>query len=249
MKKFVLSVLALTMLAGCGVGVGPTVTNKVPSFSALSKESFAKLIDMTRYFVKTKFDEADLDKSGFLTREEAMPSGATYVLGQTRLGAFEVIDANQDGKLVFGELATEAVLKDIAQNLHAQLVTLFTSQDRDSDMVLKGAEIPTAYDLNRNGQVTFSEFEEAYATYSLGGAAGQVRYLFAIADGSRDGKLSFEELLAAPWAEPAGGWAAGQKEAQAREYFNRADANHDGLLGLDEVKAAMPSGLALPPVK
>ncbi|HEY9900667.1 MAG TPA: EF-hand domain-containing protein [Pantanalinema sp.] len=250
MKKLVLSALALTMLAGCGVGnAGPMVANKTSSLSALSKESFAKLVDMTRAFVKVKFDEADLDKSAFLSQEEAFPAGTTYVLGQSRLGSFEALDANKDGKLAFGEIATEAVVKDIALSLHGQLVTLFTSLDRDADMVLKGDEIPAGYDLSGNGQVPFSEYEEAYATYVLGGSAGQVRYLFALCDTNRDGKLSFAEMLSAPWGQPVTGWAVGQKEAQAREYFTRADANKDGILSFDEVKAAMPGGVSLPPVK
>ncbi|MBO9542013.1 EF-hand domain-containing protein [bacterium] len=250
MKKFVLSALALTMLAGCGVGgVGPMTANKSSAIGALSKESFAKLVDSTRAFVKVKFDEADLDKSGFLSKDEAMPVGTAYVLGQSRLGAFEVLDADKDGQLAFGEIATDVVVKDIAQNLHVQLVNLFVGLDRDSDMVLKGDEIPPAYDLNGNGQVPFGEYEEAYVTFSMAGTAGQVRYLIALYDTNRDGLLTLTDLRKAPLSEPVGGWAAGQKDAQLREFFKQADTNHDNRLSFDELKAVLPGPLALPAAK
>ncbi|MNX89356.1 hypothetical protein D3C86_1213660 [compost metagenome] len=51
----------------------------------------------------------------------------------------------------------------IAQRLHGQLVQMFNAADRDSDMELRGPEIPPGYDLNKDGRVTFDEYESAYA--------------------------------------------------------------------------------------
>lgn len=163
MKKIVFVSVALMLLAGCGISPSLTATSPATSVSARSKASFNELVNATRTFIRLKFDETDRDNSGFLTVDEAGGSGRSYVLGQETIGTFAEVDANRDGKLSIEELGANAIVMRIAHRLHGQLVQMFTAADRDSDMELRGPEIPPGYDANKDGRVTFDEYESAYA--------------------------------------------------------------------------------------
>jgi hypothetical protein len=150
-------------LAGCAHSPSLTAPSPERPVSARSKASFNDLVGGTRTFLRLKFEATDRDKRGFLTLEEAGGSGRSYVLGQETIGTFAEVDANRDGKLSFAEFGADVIVMRIAHRLHGQLVQMFVAADRDSDMELRGSEIPPGYDLNRDGRVPFEEYESAYA--------------------------------------------------------------------------------------
>jgi hypothetical protein len=167
-KTFFYIPVVLLLVAGCGTA--PTLTTSPASaVSAQSKASFNDLVAGTRTFMRLQFDEADRDKSGFLSATEAGGSGRSYVLGQETLGTFAEVDANRDQKLSFEEFGATPIVMRVAHRLHGQLVQMFTAADRDSDMELRGHEIPPGYDLNKDGRVTFDEYESAYAATAAKG--------------------------------------------------------------------------------
>lgn len=163
MRKLAYLPVALTLLAGCGKA--PALTTPAPAtlVSAQSQASYNDLVAGTRTFLRLKFEETDRDKNGFLTVNEAGGSGNSYVLGQETIGTFAAVDTNHDRQLSFEEFGANAIVSRIAQRLHGQLVQMFAAADRDSDMELRGSEIPPGYDTNRDGRVTFDEYESAYA--------------------------------------------------------------------------------------
>ncbi len=163
MKKLTYLSVAVMLLAGCGVSPAFPTSSASKTVSAQSKASFNTLVDATRTFLRLKFAETDRDKSGFLTIQEAGGEGRSYVLGQEMIGTFAEVDTNRDDKLSLEEFSASPIVMRLAQRLHGQLVQMFAAADRDSDMELRGAEIPPGYDLNRDGRVTFDEYETAYA--------------------------------------------------------------------------------------
>lgn len=156
--------MMITLMLFTACGTSPTLkTSPVMAVSARSKASFNDLVAGTRTFLRLKFDESDRDKSGFLTVNEAGGSGRSYVLGQETIGTFAEVDTHRDGKLSFAEFGSHAIVMRIAHRLHGQLVQMFAAADRDNDMELSGQEIPPGFATNKDGRVTFDEYESAYA--------------------------------------------------------------------------------------
>ena len=65
------------------------------------------------------------------------------------------------------------------------------------------------------------------------------RHLFDLIDGDGNGYLTYEEVVQAPWGEPDGGYAPGQKEARSYRFIIEHDRNGDARLTYTEAKLAL----------
>jgi Ca2+-binding EF-hand superfamily protein len=98
-------ILSLTMLAGCAmaqqapVNPGPSLPPGLRTPSSEIAASGQALRAEAMQKLKKRFEEADLDSSGSLTREEAERAGLGFVVAN-----FDEIDTAKRGKVNFDEV-------------------------------------------------------------------------------------------------------------------------------------------------
>lgn len=122
---------------------------------------------------RIRFDKWDLNPTdGVLTRQEV--SDRNLALPNDLITGFADYDVNRDGRITFEEFLREEVI-EMWMDLYADIVDgEFLIRDRNNNRVLDGAELQelaelfsrwpqlNGGDLNRDGRVSYAEFEDAY---------------------------------------------------------------------------------------
>jgi Ca2+-binding EF-hand superfamily protein len=177
------AVVAASWLAGCGVGLGPVaVKGRAGQVGLSSYQGAAKGV---RAMYLAAFKSADKDENGFLTLQEMMPAMPTQIgLAPTEpakaaKALFDALDLNKDGKIRFREFTSPQVLQAAIATFRHEVGKTFAALDRNGDRVLSEAELAKtpvtieAADRNKDGKLTISEFEDAFAA-TLGQGAEPV---------------------------------------------------------------------------
>ena len=138
---------------------------------------------------------------------------------------FTMMDADGDGRLSYDEVLQapwgEPDGGYAPGEREARAYRFITRNDRNGDRLL-----------------TYSEARSALSALKVD-SDEEARLRFDAIDANRDGRLSYGEVVEAPWAAPEGGYAPGQKEALAYQFIRRYDRDRDGYLVLDEVETAL----------
>jgi Ca2+-binding EF-hand superfamily protein len=176
MKKLLPLVLATTLLAGCGAPALTTARTVSGNVSAQSKAGVEKAV-MGMY--KNLFAKADADKNGYLTVAELPQMIINTVDGSVtdgspddREAAMAVLDVNKNGRVTFNEFASKAQRTQVVEQYRAVMGRLFAQLDTNGDRLLFEKELGNGtltmamVDLNQNGKVTLSEFEDGVAQAS-----------------------------------------------------------------------------------
>lgn len=172
-RKILVAVVMASMLSACGVAMGPTAPKA--RVGAIGAQSYAGAAKGVRAMYLAAFKAADKDESGFLTLQEMMPALPTQV-GQAPTepakaakALFDSLDLNKDGKIRFREFSAPPVLKAAVEVFRHQVGKTFAALDLNGDRVLVEAELAKspitveAGDRNKDGKLTISEFEDAFA--------------------------------------------------------------------------------------
>lgn len=172
-RKFLTAVVAASLLSACGVTAGPAL-NKARS-AAMTAKSYAGAAKGVRAMYLAAFKSADKDENGYLTLQEMMPALPTQV-GQAPTeparaakALFDSLDLNKDGKIRFREFSAPPVLKAAVEVFRHQVGKTFAALDLNGDRVLVEAELAKSAitvdsgDRNKDGKLTISEFEDAFA--------------------------------------------------------------------------------------
>lgn len=169
MRHPLLIALATVMLAGCGTAAHTGVsTANATRLQARSDEGLHQGVLALR---KQRFERLDLNHDEALTPDEASTE-ALYLPGL--ISGFQDYDANGDRKITLTEFLREDVIQYWMDLIRPKIREYFDKVDANRDGVLTGSErqktdlffSPMAQlhggDLNQDGSVTFSEFEDAY---------------------------------------------------------------------------------------
>jgi Ca2+-binding EF-hand superfamily protein len=166
--------------------------------------------------VQKMFARVDLNRDGFITKDEVATSEAAYQARQQQQAPkraaklFERLDANHDGQITLAEVEAAHAARYAATDrqttrtrpVHSRL---FDRADANKDGVITRAEFDAA---RANGGL---HFRQASMHRGFGGR------MFDSADTDRDGRVSLAEA-----------------QQLALQHFDAADLNHDGVLTPDE---------------
>lgn len=170
MKRILPSLLALTLLAGCGVSQAPMARAIKPgAVSSLSKAGAEKGV---RAAFKFSFAALDADKNGSLSLEELpLPEGAPVDPVAARQAELARLDVNKDNKVSLREFSRPELVQPAVQRFRNMVGQTFAQLDANGDRMLSPEEatrLPAAFeevDRNKNGKLTLSEYEDALATF------------------------------------------------------------------------------------
>lgn len=182
MKNKLMAALALTaLLAGCApqlplqtqarlqqFGRSPAAMNPKAPLTLRSDEGLRKGVLELR---KIRFQKWDTNVSGFLTRDEVTDQQMAL---PGVIDGFADYDANSDGKIYLEEFLREDTIAFWMEIIRTKIDVLFDKHDLDHNRVItanENAKLKLFFspwpklnggDLNNDGVVTFSEFEDAY---------------------------------------------------------------------------------------
>ncbi|MEB3328762.1 MAG: EF-hand domain-containing protein [Candidatus Sericytochromatia bacterium] len=172
-RRLIAAVVAAAWLGGCGVGVGPGPAKG--RSGQVGTNSYQGAARGVRAMYLAAFKSADKDENGYLTLQEMMPALPAHIgLAPTEparaaKALFDALDLNKDGKVRFREFTNPQVLQAAIATFRHEVGKTFASLDRNGDRVLIEAELVKtpvtleAADRNRDGKLTISEFEDAFA--------------------------------------------------------------------------------------
>lgn len=170
--------------------------------------------------VEKMFARFDLNRDGFITKDEVATTEAAYQARQQQQAPkraaklFERLDANHDGQITLAEVEAAHAARYAARGeqpkpgrrVHSRL---FARADTNKDGVITRAEFDAA---RTNGAL---QFHRASLSRGFGGRT------FDAADSNKDGRISLDEA-----------------QQLALQHFDTADLNHDGVLTPDERREA-----------
>ena len=170
--------------------------------------------------VEKMFARFDLNRDGFITRDEVATSEAAYQARQQQQAPkraaklFDRLDANHDGQITLAEVEAAHAARYAAQGeqpkstrpVHSRL---FARADVNKDGVITRAEFDAA---PMNGAL---QYHRASLSRGFGGRT------FDAADANKDGRISLDEA-----------------QQLALQHFDADDLNHDGVLTPDERRQA-----------
>lgn len=174
MKYASLSVaLLVSLLAGCGAT--PTATKGINDGTKPTAQSVASVEKAVKAYFQAKFDLLDVDHSGLVTKAEATSVGLDP-------DGFDGYDADGDGILTLEEFAPPHAIEAITTTIRQTAAAEFKRMNRDGDRSLSPEEMAEAValpfalcDANKDGKVTASEFENAFALVATKGTGGQLK--------------------------------------------------------------------------
>lgn len=172
MKKWLLGLVAMGLLSGCGA---PTTAVKATDAESVSAQ--ARTVELQRA-VRRMFElsiaYADQNGDKLISFEEAQFWGMPK-------DAFLAHDVNKDGMLSAAEMATEGIVARYVKHLNDVAATAVLALDRDGDRKLTLAEMSTA-------DLTITP-----AAWQVNPSPAILADAFSVADRNRDGKLTAAE--------------------------------------------------------
>lgn len=167
--RLVCLILGVACLAGCSQTPAPAVNHKLRAgFAARSDAGLrAGVVELRR----VRFKKLDLNQDEQLTRQEASDDALRH---PGIIETFADYDTNGDNHITFAEFLHEGVIQWWMAEIRPRIQRMFTKADENRDGMLKGKELDSiklyfslfpethGADLNRDGVVPFSEFEDAY---------------------------------------------------------------------------------------
>lgn len=176
MKSLLFAGLALTaLMSGCATQNLPQMPNRAAvsqlragNATVRSDEGLRKGVIELR---KVRFQKWDTDVNGYLTRDEVSDQQMALPGVITGFGDY---DANKDGKIYLEEFLREDTITFWMGIIRPKVDELFSKHDLDGNRLItqnENAKIKLFFspwpklkggDLNSDGVITFSEFEDAY---------------------------------------------------------------------------------------
>lgn len=224
---FLGGIMAAVLFAGTSAVAQPASTTSAAGKTAHARHSFfnsdQKRTDVAAH-VERMFKQLDLNRDGFITKDEIAASKAQFDERMTKSAPkraaklFDRLDTNHDGKITREEVEAARAARLAASGKTAKPgrkpagATLFARADANKDGVITRAEFDAA---TANGKITLRHT-------NMRGSA--IVRLFDAADVNKDGRVSLEEAQQA-----------------ALQQFDTADVNHDGILTPDERRQASKS--------
>lgn len=183
MKKLLPAVLALVLLSGCGASQSLTGARTLQP-SQLGAKSKAGAEKGVRAIFKAAFVAADSNKNGYLSLDEmpltppglGAPAEVPADAKAVQKAMMEKLDLNKDNKVGYREFSRPDVLQPVLTIFRYEVGQTFAKLDRNGDRLLTANEFDGSaftlekMDLSKNGKVTLSEFEDAFALTVGGGA-------------------------------------------------------------------------------
>lgn len=182
MQKLLTAAITLTILSGCGTMGAPNAIKRTGAMQAQSAAGVAKGV---RAVFKAAFKATDKDGNAWLSLAEfaaampvapTQPGAAPIALDPAAVQAkFDAFDLNHDKKIRFGEYQTKDGVAEARTVVRYEAGKIFAQLDRNGDRVLVEAELVSpmitmaSADKNKNGKLTASEFEDAFAALLAGG--------------------------------------------------------------------------------
>jgi Ca2+-binding EF-hand superfamily protein len=182
MKKLLSAALAFAMLTGCGVqGLNSAASMTQSQLAAQSK---GKAEAGIRAMFKAAFKAADKKKNGKLTVDEmpgafpvaVLPGQPAPAVSADAKALFAKLDTKKKGYVTYREFCGKENEATVLMMFRNEVGIEFATLDKNGDRVLTAEElVGTPYgamtlDHNKNGKVTESEFENAFAATLAAGS-------------------------------------------------------------------------------
>lgn len=186
MKKLLPAALMLSLLTGCGAN--HLVSASSATSAALAAQSKANVEKNIHAMFRAAFVTADANQDGRLSLAElptnlpmptvpgsdAQPTAAGDP-DAARAAMMNELDVNKDGAVTFREFSRQDAQQAAIVFFRSECARIFTGLDKNGDHALVAGELqgsPYAMDdldLNQNGKITESEFEDGLVKKVGGG--------------------------------------------------------------------------------
>ncbi len=167
------SILATSVLTGCGSQVAPILNDSISTpVQNVTTQSLEGLKDYYKFLIKKTFEKLDANKDGFISKTEFGVANAD----QAKL--FDQVDLDKDGKISVKELRDKRNFLRAEKNLRTLVKKSFDGVDTDKNRLISKPEFFTymqvpvtkpplsavivfnVSDKNLDGNMTFSEYED-----------------------------------------------------------------------------------------
>jgi len=171
MQKLLTAALACAILSGCGSMGSPLAAKRTGSIQAQSATGVAKGVRAT---IRGAFKTADKNANGWLSLAEYAETQPLATRPNAQAG-FDALDVNKDKKVRWTEYLVSQNLPQLVTFVRYEAGKSFALLDKNGDKVLVETELVSplvtmaAADKNKNGKLTPSEFEDAFAAAMAAG--------------------------------------------------------------------------------